>query len=121
MPVFLPIDRWGSVPLPLRPTTIRSSIALTGQHLSDRPPIHSPVVDPAAAAELLAGPPESSRRAISVAVPYEQTYIAGLTARRKALADLTQAGRALNDVDAALDAPNARIAELDRWIAARPE
>ena len=115
--VFLPIDRWGSVPLPLRPTTIRSSIALTGQHLSDRPPVHPAVVDLAAAAQLLAGPPEPLKLPSSLAVPYEQSYATGLAARREALADLTEAGRALDDIDAAVDALNARIAELDRWIA----
>ena len=119
VPVFLPIDRWGSVPLPLRPTTIRSSIALTGQHLSDRPPVHPAVVNPAAAAELLTGPPEPPKPPSSLVVPYEQSYGTGLAARREALADLTEAGRALDDVDAAVDALNARIAELDRWIANR--
>ena len=117
VPVFLPIDRWGSVPLPLRPTTIRSSIALTGQHLSDRPPVHPAVVNPAVAAQLLAGLPEESKLPSRLDVPYEQSYATGLAARRAALADLTEAGRALHDVDAAVDALNARIAELDRWFA----
>ncbi|SDO66958.1 hypothetical protein SAMN04515671_1650 [Nakamurella panacisegetis] len=117
VPVFPPIDRWGSVPLPLRPTTIRSSIALTGQHLSDRPPVHPTVVDSTAASELLIGPPEPRMPVLNVAATYEQTYAAGLAARREALEELAEAGRALDAVDAMVDALNARVAELDRWIA----
>ncbi len=75
--------------------------------------------NPAAAAELLAGPPEPPKFPSNLVVAYEQSYATGLAARRAALADLTEAGRALDDVDAAVDALNARIAELDRWIANR--
>ena len=118
VPVFLPIDRWGSVPLPLRPATIRSSIALAGQHLSDRPPVHPTVVDPAAAAVLLTGPSKHSAPVLEVVVPYEETYTAGLAARRQALIDLSETGRALDNVDEAVESLHARMIQLDQWLAA---
>lgn len=49
-------------------------------------------------------------------MPYEQTHTVGLAASRDALTDLSEAGRALDDVDFAVETLNAQIAELNRWL-----
>ena len=90
VPVFMPIDRWGSLPGIFTPTTTRSATALTISHLTDTPPIHPSVVTAEQAADLLADPAPYSP---APPVDYAPIYQAGLAARHHAVTQLRDARR----------------------------
>ena len=102
LPVFVPIDRWGSLPLPLRASTSRSAIALSNQHLTGRPPIHPAAPVPAEAAPLPTVQP----------VDHQAIHAAGLAARRQAVTELHHARARLDEIDSSADDLDARIQEL---------
>lgn len=118
LPVFMPIDRWGSLPGIFTPTTTRTAIALAADHLSDRPTAHPAVIDVDEAVDLLVEPESSTgRQPIAArATDYAPIYAAGLAARQLAVAQLRKVDKDLDDVDRAADALNSRILELSDYL-----
>lgn len=117
IPVFMPIDRWGSLPGIFRATTTRTAIALATSHLSDRPPVHPAIIDAEQAADLLTNSPIYPATPPAAApIDYAPTYAAGLTARRHAVAQLRHVEHDLEDLDRAAEELNSRILELSRMF-----
>ena len=113
VPVFMPVDRWGALPLPLRATTVRTAIALTGQHLIGSPPTHPVVVDPDGHSE--AGDSLSSARPERVEVVRVDPAVVhreGLAARARALMRLAEVNETMDTVDRAAAELEQRIQEL---------
>ena len=103
LPVFVPIDRWGSLPLPLRPSTVRSAITLSNEHLSGRPTMHPAALTAPRAPE---APPTVKP------VDHQAIHAAGLAARRQAVSELADVSSNLDDIDTSADDLDARIRRL---------
>ncbi|RIJ77985.1 hypothetical protein D1871_04680 [Nakamurella silvestris] len=113
VPVFMPIDRWGSLPLPLRPTTTRTAITLTAGHLAGTIPAHHVQPDSEAEQQTAAHGHEPEQvEPVPPRPDYTQIHQAGLAARAAAVAQLCNVDTALGLVDQAVDELNRRLMEL---------
>lgn len=113
VPVFMPIDRWGSLPLPLRPTTTRTAITLTTGHLAGTIPAHHVQLDSEVEQQTTAfGHEPESVEPVPPRPDYTQIHQAGLAARAAAVARLRNVDTDLDLLDQAIDEVNQRLEEL---------
>jgi len=112
MPIFLPLDRWGSAAVTPTPISTRTISTLTTGHLTGRAPLHPdlrPTVDEAALVETTPSSPPPAPADPQAAA---QRYLHGLAQRRRDVADLADVRDILDDVDHAASDLDARIKEL---------
>jgi len=113
VPVFMPIDRWGSLPLPLRPTTTRTASTLTTGHLAGTIPPHHVQLDSHVEQQTTAfGHEPEPVEPVPPRPDYTQIHQAGLAARAAAVTQLRNVDTDLDLVDQAVDELNRRLTEL---------
>lgn len=109
VPLFVPLNRWGSPPLPVQPTSCRSLTTLSNGHLTGtiRPrPVLPNGIDPS---------PPAAEPPAQVPLYSVQDYETGLQARNDGVRLLNEATDTLEAVEATADALNRRIDQLVTW------